>query len=140
VSDDAARRPGPGEGTGDGLVRSPGTPDGQAPGRATHRIRSDEPFYTIGQVAALLDVPAAQLRRLDTLQIVRPDRSEGNQRRYSADEIERLREVIQLGEEGVTLPGVRKILELRRQVGELEERLARQADELEDARRARGAG
>uniref|UniRef100_UPI0019150223 MerR family transcriptional regulator n=1 Tax=Puerhibacterium puerhi TaxID=2692623 RepID=UPI0019150223 len=122
MSDDAARRPGPGGGTGDESVRSPGAADGPAAGsasdRTTDRIRSDEPFYTIGQVAALLDVPAAQLRRLDALEIVQPDRSQGNQRRYSADEIERLREVIQLGEEGVTLPGVRKILELRRQVGE----------------------
>lgn len=105
--------------------------------RTTDRIRSDEPFYTIGQVSALLEVPAAQLRRLDALEIVQPDRSQGNQRRYSADEIERLREVIALGEEGVTLPGVRKILELRRRVGELEAEVARQAVELHDARRQR---
>lgn len=91
-------------------------------------VPDDEPFYTIGQVAALLDVPAAQLRRLDSLEIVQPDRSQGNQRRYTAQEIDRLREVIALGEEGVTLPGVRKILELRRRVDELEERLARRDD------------
>ncbi|MGV9769469.1 MerR family transcriptional regulator [Microbacterium sp. NPDC003461] len=97
--------------------------------RTTDRILSDEPFYTIGQVATLLGVPAAQLRRLDALEIVQPDRSRGNQRRYSADEIERLREVLALGEEGVTLPGVRKILELRRRVDELEDRLARQTDD-----------
>lgn len=84
----------------------------------------DAPFYTIGQVAALLNVPAAQLRRLDDLELVQPDRSEGNQRRYSKDEIERLREVIELTDEGVTLPGVRKVLELRRRVDELEHELA----------------
>ncbi len=138
MSDDATRRPGPEHAAGD--ARSSGPEADRAPARATDRIRSDEPFYTTGQVAALLDVPAAQLRRLDTLEIVQPDRSQGNQRRYSADEIERLREVIRLGEEGVTLPGVRMILELRRRVDELEERLARQTHELEDARRARGAG
>jgi len=84
----------------------------------------DTPFYTIGQVATLLKVPAAQLRRLDDLEFVQPDRSEGNQRRYSQDEIERLREVIELTGEGVTLPGVRKVLELRRRVDELEHELA----------------
>ncbi|WP_261164741.1 MerR family transcriptional regulator [Microbacterium sp. Marseille-Q6965] len=112
----------------------------QGDGRATERILSDEPFYTIGQVATLLGVPAAQLRRLDAFEIVQPDRSQGNQRRYSADEIERLREVLRLGEEGVSLPGVRRILELRRRVDELEDRLARQSDELAAARRmARGS-
>ncbi|PZR54179.1 hypothetical protein DNL40_04405 [Xylanimonas oleitrophica] len=107
---------------------------------ASPAVPADQPFYTIGQVAQLLDVPAAQLRRLDALEIVQPDRTEGNQRRYSAREIERLREVITLGEEGVTLPGVRKILELRRRVGELEDQLSRQADELADARRDAGLG
>jgi MerR family transcriptional regulator/heat shock protein HspR len=84
----------------------------------------DVPFYTIGQVATLLDVPPAQLRRLDELEVVQPERSEGNQRRYTQDEIDRLREVIELTDEGVTLAGVRKVLELRRRVDELERQLA----------------
>jgi MerR family transcriptional regulator/heat shock protein HspR len=84
----------------------------------------DVPFYTIGQVATLLDVPQAQLRRLDELAVVQPGRSTGNQRRYTQDEIDRLREVIELSDEGVTLAGIRKVLELRRRVDELERLLA----------------
>ncbi|GGH48733.1 MerR family transcriptional regulator [Microbacterium album] len=85
---------------------------------------ADAPFYTIGQVSAILGIPQAALRRLDDQDIVSPERSEGGQRRYSRQEVERLREVLTLTDEGVTLPGVRKVLALRRQVESLEEELA----------------
>ncbi|GAA3927771.1 MerR family transcriptional regulator [Microbacterium soli] len=81
-------------------------------------------FYTIGQVAELLDVAQPALRRLDGLDIVRPDRSEGGQRRYSREEVHRLREVLDLTDNGVTLAGVRIVLELRQRVSELEAEVA----------------
>lgn len=84
----------------------------------------DAPFYTIGQVAGLLGVQPAALRRLDDEEIVSPGRSEGGQRRYSRHEVERVREVLALTEEGVTLPGVRRVLALRRRVETLEQELA----------------
>ncbi|GAA1810312.1 MerR family transcriptional regulator [Nesterenkonia flava] len=82
------------------------------------------PFYTIGQVAEILGMQPPALRRLDEQAIVSPERSEGGQRRYSHDEVQRLREVLELTEEGVTLPGIRKVLELRQQVDELKEEVA----------------
>jgi MerR family transcriptional regulator/heat shock protein HspR len=82
------------------------------------------PFYTIGQVAQLLGIQPAALRRLDDEDIVRPDRSEGGQRRYSRDEVERLREVLELTDEGVTLAGVRRVLALRQRVSDLEDEVA----------------
>ena len=82
------------------------------------------PFYTIGQVSDLTGVPPATLRRLDDEDIVSPGRSSGGQRRYSRDEVERLREVRELTDEGVTLPGVRRVLALRRRVDDLEAELA----------------
>jgi MerR family transcriptional regulator/heat shock protein HspR len=86
------------------------------------------PFYTIGQVAQILGMQPAALRRLDEQDIVRPDRSEGGQRRYSRDEVERLREVIELTDEGVTLAGVRRVLALRQRVLDLEEEIAQIKD------------
>lgn len=86
------------------------------------------PFYTIGQVAQLLGVQPAALRRLDEQDIVRPDRSDGGQRRYSLEEVERLREVLELTEEGVTLAGVKRVLELRQRVSDLEVELAQMRD------------
>ncbi len=82
------------------------------------------PLYTIGQVAEILGMQPAALRRLDDQAIVSPGRSASGQRRYSRNDGEQLREVRELTEEGVTLPGVRRVLELRRQVDALEHRLA----------------
>ena len=81
------------------------------------------PFYTIGQVAQILGLQPAALRRLDEQEIVRPSRSDGGQRRYSRREVERLREVMQLTGDGVTLAGVREVLALRKRVSDLEDEL-----------------
>ena len=90
------------------------------------------PFYTIGQVAQILGTQPAALRRLDEQDIVRPDRSEGGQRRYSRQEVERLREVMELTDEGVTLPGVRRVLALRQRVSDLEDELAQMREDAEE--------
>jgi MerR family transcriptional regulator, heat shock protein HspR len=47
----------------------------------------DAAVYTVGQVAAMLQVTQAFLRRLDELAVVCPDRSSGGQRRYSRRQI-----------------------------------------------------
>jgi len=78
------------------------------------------PFYTIGQVASLLGVRPAAIRRFEQERLIAPIRSQGGQRRYSRDEVDRLREVVDLAEEGVTLAGVRRVLALRERVDELE--------------------
>ena len=112
------------ESAADGAPAGDRAPAGAGATPPTGPTARDVPFYTIGQVATLLDVPQAQLRRLDELEVVQPGRSTGNQRRYTQDEIDRLREVIELTGEGVTLAGIRKVLELRRRVDELERLLA----------------
>ncbi|UNO43332.1 MerR family transcriptional regulator [Streptomyces sp. MST-110588] len=80
----------------------------------------DAALYTIGQVAALLEVQLAFLRRLDEQGIVVPGRSPGGQRRYSRREIDRVAEAVELIDEGVTLVGVRHVLALREQVAGLQ--------------------
>ncbi|POX45370.1 MerR family transcriptional regulator [Streptomyces sp. Ru72] len=85
---------------------------------------ADAALYTIGQVAEMLGVQPAFLRRLDAHGIVVPARSTGGQRRYSRREIDRVAEVMDLVAEGVTLAGVRRVLTLRERVGVLEEDLA----------------
>jgi MerR family transcriptional regulator/heat shock protein HspR len=84
------------------------------------------PLYTVGQVATILDVQVAFLRRLDEQEVVRPARSQGGQRRYSRRHIDRVAEVCVLVDEGLTLAAVRKVFELQARVAELEEELARE--------------
>lgn len=74
------------------------------------------PLYTVGQVSSMLDVQPAYLRRLDSEQLVSPDRSVGGQRRYSRDEIHRIQRVTTLAGEGLTLAGIKRLLALEAEV------------------------
>ena len=80
----------------------------------------DLPLYTVGQVSGMLEVQQAFLRRLDEFGVVRPSRSDGGQRRYSRREVVTVQYVVQLTGQGMTLAGIRRILELEAQVAQLE--------------------
>ena len=116
-------------------MSDPGRADGSAarPPGLVDFPTDDAPLYTVGQVAAMLGVQPAYLRRLDTHDVVRPSRSTGRQRRYSRDEIERIGVITMLMGEGMTLVGAQRIIELQAEI----EDLRRQVAEL---RRQRSAG
>ncbi|WP_030907701.1 MerR family transcriptional regulator [Streptosporangium amethystogenes] len=84
------------------------------------------PLYSVGQVADMLNVEQAFLRRLDEHDVVRPARSGGGQRRYTRHEIGDLQDAIQLIGEGMSLAAVRRIFILQQQVDDLREELARE--------------
>ena len=89
------------------------------------------PLYTVGQVASMLGVQPAFLRRLDTEQVVSPARSDGGQRRYSRSDIATVQQVWTMAGEGMTLVGIRRILSLEAEVAQLR----RQLDEAKTATR-----
>jgi DNA-binding transcriptional MerR regulator len=102
----------------------------------------DVPLYTVGQVAQMLAVKHAFLRRVDELRVVSPQRSAGGQRRYTRVEIRIIQQVASMADKGMTMPAIRRIIELERQLGqvirerdELADRLARVAAERDDLRR-----
>jgi len=74
------------------------------------------PLFTVGQVAQLLTVKQAFLRRCDELRVVSPQRSDGGQRRYSRVEIAVIRQVVMMTGEGMTLPAIRRIIELEQEL------------------------
>ena len=84
------------------------------------------PLYTVGQVAELLAVKQAFLRRVDELRVVSPQRSAGRQRRYTRLEIRVIQQVVTMASEGMTLPAIRRIIDLEQQLAEV----TRQRDEL----------
>jgi MerR family transcriptional regulator/heat shock protein HspR len=84
------------------------------------------PLYTVGQVAEMLAVKQAFLRRVDELRVVSPQRSAGGQRRYTRYEIRVIQQVVTMADEGITLQAVRRIFELEQQLAEI----TRQRDEL----------
>ena len=90
------------------------------------------PLYAVGQVAEMLGVQPAFVRRLDTEGVVSPQRSGGGQRRYSQAEVRCVQRVSEMADEGMTLAGIRRILVLEQEVARLEREL-----EAERARRPR---
>jgi DNA-binding transcriptional MerR regulator len=84
------------------------------------------PLYTVGQVAELLGLKQAFLRRVDQLQVVSPQRSEGGQRRYTRYEIQVIQQVVNMADEGITLQAIRRIIALERQLAQA----SRERDQL----------
>ena len=84
------------------------------------------PLFTVGQVADLLAIKQAFLRRVDELRVVSPQRSAGGQRRYTRYEIRVIQQVVTMADEGITMQAIRRIIELERQLSEV----TRERDEL----------
>ena len=94
-------------------------------------LHDETPVYVISVAAQLTGLHPQTLRQYDRLGLVSPGRTTGRGRRYSARDITVLREVARLSAEGVSLAGIKRILELeahidglQRQVAELQARLS----------------
>ncbi|RCV48139.1 heat shock protein transcriptional repressor HspR [Marinitenerispora sediminis] len=97
----------------------------------------DTPVYVISVAAELSGLHPQTLRQYDRLGLVSPGRASGRGRRYSMRDIQLLREVQRLSqEEGINLAGIKRIMELQREVAELREHLFHLANELDAARAA----
>jgi MerR family transcriptional regulator/heat shock protein HspR len=89
------------------------------------RASDDErAVYIISVAAELAGVHPQTLRIYERKGLLRPERTSGNTRRYSDRDIERLRAIQELTQdEGVNLAGVKRIMELRAQLDEMERRI-----------------
>ena len=82
------------------------------------------PVYVISVAARLLDVHPQTLRNYERAGFLRPTRTEGKRRLYSASDIERLRHLIGTVEQfGLNLTGLKMLLTLQRELRDLEARL-----------------
>jgi MerR family transcriptional regulator/heat shock protein HspR len=81
------------------------------------------PIFAIAMAAELAGMHAQTLRQYDRLGLVVPQRTAGKSRRYSMRDVVQLREIARLGGEGVSLEGVKRILELENQVTALQSRV-----------------
>jgi DNA-binding transcriptional MerR regulator len=88
----------------------------QDPG-AQSKFSDDTPAYSISLAAQLCDMQPPTLRRYERAGLVSPARSRTGTRRYSMRDILKLREIHQLAdEEGVALSGIKRILDLEREL------------------------
>jgi MerR family transcriptional regulator/heat shock protein HspR len=68
--------------------------------------------YGISVAAELSGIPVQSLRLYETHGLLTPIRSDGGTRRYSADDLSRLRRISRLVAAGVNLAGISRILDL----------------------------
>ena len=87
----------------------------------------DAPVFAISVVAQLTGMHPQTLRQYDRLGLVTPQLTAGGGRRYSAIDVDRVREIQQLSADGIGLSGIKRILgleaenaQLRRRVKDLE--------------------
>ena len=92
------------------------------------------PVLPISVVAQLTGMHPQTLRQYDRVGLVSPQRTAGGGRRYSARDVDRLREIQRLSAEGVGLAGVRRILDLERLSDDLSARVRDLESELDAAR------
>ncbi|WP_050181357.1 MerR family transcriptional regulator [Domibacillus robiginosus] len=74
------------------------------------QIRRTMPLFPMGTVMKLTDLTARQIRYYEQHQLITPDRSDGNRRLYSLNDIDRLLEVKDLLDQGINMAGIKKIL------------------------------
>jgi MerR family transcriptional regulator/heat shock protein HspR len=86
-------------------------------------IDAQTPVYAISVAAQLTGLHPQTLRQYDKLGLVCPTRVGGRNRLYSHDDVMRLREIAALSAEGLSLEGIRRVLQLQEEVGRLRERL-----------------
>ncbi|GAB2532269.1 MerR family transcriptional regulator [Nocardia heshunensis] len=77
-----------------------------------HLPESDHAVYTISVAAELAGIGAHTLRLYEQHRLITPARSAGGTRRYSGDDLARLRRIAALAGQGVNLTAIGRILEL----------------------------
>jgi len=87
-----------------------------------------KPRYVISIAARIVGIEAHTLRYYERLGLVQPERSSGNIRLYSEEDVDRLRYIKTLMSDcGVNLAGVEVVLRLMQQMKEMQ----RQIEEME---------
>lgn len=76
-------------------------------------------IYIISVAAELAGVHPQTLRVYERKGLVQPSRTQGNTRRYSQRDIDRLRRITELTNEGINLAGVLRIMELENEIEKL---------------------
>src|SRR5215475_6268424 len=97
---------------------------------------SDAKVLIISVAARMAGMHPQTLRQYDRMGLVQPGRAAGGGRRYSVRDVAVLREIQRLSQDdGVSLAGIKRIIELEQITYELRQRLVEVESELLEARR-----
>lgn len=96
--------------------------------------RNENALYVISIAAELAGVHPQTLRVYERKGLVQPHRTEGNTRRYSEEDIQRLRRIQELTNEGLNLAGVMRVMELELEMDRMRARQEQTLAELDRMR------
>jgi MerR family glutamine synthetase transcriptional repressor len=71
-------------------------------------IDPDTPIYSIGAVKEETDLSGRQIRYYEETELIKPARTDGNQRIYSENDIEKLKRIKELLAKGMKIAGIKK--------------------------------
>jgi MerR family transcriptional regulator/heat shock protein HspR len=87
-------------------------------------MRKRKGFYTIGMVARMYNIHPQTLRLYEREGLIKPQRTAGNNRVYTDEDLERLEFILTLTRElGVNLAGVEIILRMKEQMEEMQKQI-----------------
>src|SRR3954463_16267816 len=93
--------------------------EGRCPVAEASRPDPQRGVYGISVAAELVGMGVQNLRLYEARGLLEPDRTEGGTRRYSADDLDRLRRIGDLLEAGLNLVGIGMVLDLESENAEL---------------------
>ena len=73
-----------------------------------------EKNYTMATAVKLTGIEAHRIRRYEEGGLLVPERTEGNQRLFSIDDIETIKEAAKLESEGINVEGIKAIMAMRK--------------------------
>ncbi len=101
--------------------------------------KNKEPRYVISVASRIVGIETHTLRYYERIGLLQPFRSEGKVRYYSESDIEHLQYIKKLVNElGVNPAGVEVVFKMARLMNEMQSRIQKLTDELEQARGEKG--
>ncbi|ADC51933.1 transcriptional regulator, MerR family protein [Alkalihalophilus pseudofirmus OF4] len=79
-------------------------------------IRRSMPLFPIGIVMKLTELTARQIRYYEQHELIKPARTDGNQRLFSFNDVDRLLEIKALLDQKVNISGIKQIIQMKQQV------------------------
>ncbi|WP_100373114.1 MerR family transcriptional regulator [Bacillus sp. FJAT-45037] len=79
-------------------------------------VRRSMPLFPIGIVMKLTELTARQVRYYEQHELIKPARTDGNQRLFSFNDVDRLLEIKSLLDQKVNIQGIKQIIQMKQQV------------------------
>ncbi len=78
--------------------------------KSNDTLRRNMAVFSMSVVTKLSELTARQVRYYETHELIKPERTEGNKRLFSLNDLERLLEIKRLIEKGFNIKGIKQII------------------------------